>query len=548
MKQFSQIDLGYSDATSYRNNKKYREMFEKVFVKDDNFEKIMRPDTYFLMGDKGTGKTAYAVFLENREHNNTTSKVIDVINTDYSVFIKLEKLGLIQLSDFARVWRIILMMLMANEIKKSDISMFGPKRSEKFVNLKNKIDEYYDNAFIPEISSTFRYLLDNTITQDIGINTELKSSLLGISGSIAINDKDSLIRENNIQKFQNNLLLLERDFCNAFKKLKLNKSQFIFIDSIDIKSDDFSSKEYDSCLRGLGQAIWDVNANVFRDMPDAKGFLKVVLSIRTDLFPKLCLHNQANKVRDNSILLDWRTTYDNYRNSQLFKLCNRLLAYNNDFLEENEYWDYYFPWSKYSAKSDKRNSSFINCMRYSLSRPRDMISIMKAIQNTNKKNKTGEVSSIDDFEANETENEISNYYIDEARDWCFHRFSNDEFETLLFFFQFLNGKSRISYGEYKKVFCDYIKQVKKRKMPMPSELDDNMRFLQILFDLNMICYLDKDKYGNDFFRFCYREREVYQLTPKVKENTSYVVHYSLLKSLNLGRSSRSDDDQAPIEN
>lgn len=538
MKLLSDINLGYNDATSYKNNRLSRDMFEKVFVKDDNFERLMRPDTYFLIGDKGTGKTAYAVFLENKEHKNTKSKVIDIASTDYGIFIRLQKLGFLQLSDFSRVWKVILLMLMASEIEKADIALFGPKRSKNFENLKDKIFTYYQNAFIPEVSSTFRFILDSAVTNASGVSVGLSTSILGFAGDGNFSEKERIIEERSVQNFQNSLLALEKDFCDAFRRLKLSKSKFLFIDSIDIKPDDFSESEFDSCIRGLGQAIWDVNTNVFRAMPEGKGILKAVLSIRTDLFPKLGLHNQANKVRDNGILLDWRTTYEGYRDSKLFRLCNRLLSYDNDGLETDSYWDNYFPWSTNSTshKRDK-DDSFINCIRLSLSRPRDMISIMKAIQNTNRKGSECAASSLSDFEANETENEISNYYIDEARDWCLQRFSSEEFETLLFFFQFLNGKSKFTYSAYVRLFDEYIRESKKRRMSMFSEHNDKVNFLQILFDLNMIFYLDKDKHGNNLYRFCYREREIHNLTPKVKTDTEYFAHYALLKALNLGRSS-----------
>ena len=62
------------------------------------------------------------------------------------------------------------------------------------------------------------------------------------------------------------------------------------------------------------------------------------------------------------------------------------------------------------------------------------------------------------------------------------------------------------------------------------------------YDLNMICYYDKTSDGKEFFRFCYREREIYQLEPKVKIGVTYGVHYSLLKALNLGRNSFPDSD------
>lgn len=532
MKAFAEIDLGYGDAANYKNNRKYKELFSKVFVKDEKLDRLMREDTYYLIGDKGTGKTAYSVFLENSEYQNTQSKVINLEATDYKIFLNLRKLGFLQLSDFSVIWKIILLLMTAESIQKENISSFGPKRSALFEELKSRIDAYYENAYIPEIAGTIKYIFDEACSMQAG----LSFSTIGLGSNLQSTLSDKLVTECTIQKFQNNLVDMERQFCAAFSRLKINKNKFIFIDSIDIKLDEFSEPEYQACIQGLANAIWSVNTDVFRAMPDSGGFLKVVLSIRTDMFSKLNLHNQANKIRDNSVLLDWRTTYQSYTTSPLYQLCNNLLTYNNPIEGGQTAWDYYFPWFTDSTNIEKRDndSSFINCLRLSLSRPRDMISIMKAIQRQNKKANSGTISTIQDFKNDDTENEISNYYIDEAKDWCLHKFSDQEFITLIFFFQFLDGKSRFDYKEYKCAFEAYQKQVGNRKMEIFEELLDADAFLQLLYDLNMICYYDKDNRGRDLFRFCYREREVYNLSPKVKTDSIYGVHYALLKALNLG--------------
>ena len=147
MKAFSQIDFGYGDAANYKNNRKYKEFFSKVFVKDEKLERLMREDTYYLIGDKGTGKTAYSVFLENNEYQNTQSRVINLEATDYKIFLNLKKLGFLQLSDFSRVWKIILLLITAESIQKDNIASFGPKRSALFEELKAKIDNYVNCKF-----------------------------------------------------------------------------------------------------------------------------------------------------------------------------------------------------------------------------------------------------------------------------------------------------------------------------------------------------------------------------------------------------------------
>ena len=87
MKNIKDLDFGYGDAASYRNSRRYRDFFSKIFVKDEKLEQLMRDDTYFLIGDKGTGKTAYAVFLENNLYENTKSQIVNMESTDYRVFL-----------------------------------------------------------------------------------------------------------------------------------------------------------------------------------------------------------------------------------------------------------------------------------------------------------------------------------------------------------------------------------------------------------------------------------------------------------------------------
>ncbi len=531
MLSLSEIHFGSNDAINYRNNNRTKDMFNSIFVKDEKLDRLMLEDKYFLVGEKGTGKTAYATFLENNEYQGTLSKVVEIGSTDYSIFMKLKKMELIQLSDYTKIWKIIILMIMASSIQKKEIASFGPRRSQKFCELQDGIEDYYEKAFIPEIANTFRYILDSVDILEAQAKTEiLNSTLLAKSSS-----SKKASNEANIKKFQNSLSALDQKFSDAFARLKISKNRFLFLDSIDINLSDFESKDYEICLKGLANAVWDVNTRVFKTMAIEGGYLKVVLSIRPDIFANLNLHNQANKIRDNSVLLDWRTTYENYRTSSLFKLCNRLLAYNNPGLPEDDYWDFYFPWKTIYQTKRYDDDSFINCLRLSLSRPRDAISIMKAIQAACIRDGKKEISSLRHFQDNDTQNEISNYYIDEARDWCLYKFGGKGFETLMFFFQFLQGNSRFTYEEFLNVFEKYQKQVADRNMEIIEEILNHDEFLQLIYDLNMICYFDKDFRDLPLIRFCYREREIYNLTPKIKTGAIYGVHHALLKALNLGK-------------
>ena len=90
MKKISELDFGYGDAANYLHSRSYKQMFSHIFVRDRKLDNLMREDTYFLIGDKGTGKTAYAVFLSNNEYKNTESEAVNIESTDYKVFMNLK--------------------------------------------------------------------------------------------------------------------------------------------------------------------------------------------------------------------------------------------------------------------------------------------------------------------------------------------------------------------------------------------------------------------------------------------------------------------------
>lgn len=65
-------------------------------------------------------------------------------------------------------------------------------------------------------------------------------------------------------------------------------------------------------------------------------------------------------------------------------------------------------------------------------------------------------------------------------------------------------------------------------------MSDQTTFLQFLYDLNVICYIEEPKDDKRYFRWCFRERNNAIISPKVKENVKYQVFYGLRKALNVG--------------
>lgn len=61
MQSIGELNLGFSDAQNYTQGAN-KQLFNNIFVKNQFLDKLLSPSTYFLIGEKGTGKTAYSVF------------------------------------------------------------------------------------------------------------------------------------------------------------------------------------------------------------------------------------------------------------------------------------------------------------------------------------------------------------------------------------------------------------------------------------------------------------------------------------------------------
>lgn len=147
LRKISELNLGFSDAQNYlqRGNKK---MLSSVFVKNSYLEDLLQPHIYFLLGEKGTGKTAYATFLSNSEYKNNKSILKYINGTDYEKFYELKKSNRIDISGYVDIWKTIILLLISKSIAEEDrvISLFN---KSNLGSLLDAIDEYYNKAFSP---------------------------------------------------------------------------------------------------------------------------------------------------------------------------------------------------------------------------------------------------------------------------------------------------------------------------------------------------------------------------------------------------------------
>ena len=90
MKNILELQLGFSDAENYRRREN-KALLNKVFIRNDHLDRLCEPAISFLVGEKGTGKTANAVYLSNKDYKNTLASIRYIRETEYQKFIALKR-------------------------------------------------------------------------------------------------------------------------------------------------------------------------------------------------------------------------------------------------------------------------------------------------------------------------------------------------------------------------------------------------------------------------------------------------------------------------
>ncbi len=237
-------------------------------------------------------------------------------------------------------------------------------------------------------------------------------------------------------------------------------------------------------------------------------------------------------------MLDWRTTCPEYRDSALFAMADRLLsARQKETLELGQAWDYYFPYEAVDHRTERRKDSpFVTFLRFSLFRPRDIVRMLINLQENFIEEGRGEDELFRemDFDSSKFRRKHSEYLLGEVKDHLSFYHSASDYELFLKFFEYLGGRVRFTYEGFGIAYENFAKYLAVNSIKKPMFFETPDIFLQFLYDLNVICYVEETE-DKPYVSWCYRDRSYSNLFPKVKIGLRYEVHYGLGKALNLGK-------------
>ena len=522
MLKVPELNLGSIDAVNYKQRSQ-KEYLNKILYKEQFLELIMKENKYFIIGEKGTGKTSYATYAQNSPYHASgqateiQSKIVTLNETDYRKFVSLKNAGKFSVSTYVDVWKVILLLLVSDLVEEK--GQRNLLNFRKFQALQNVVKKYYQNAFKPEVDYTL----------ELVENSELALKLLkeGAGGEY----RGAASEKSVTQNFQISLKGLEESFEDALASLKLSTSLTLFVDGIDIRPDQIEYTSYIECIKGLAHATWQLNTEFFANIKDSKGRLKIALLMRPDILDNMGFQNLNAKVRDNGVVLSWETPYDQAKTSSIFALVSGMLAkQQNPPVVSDFAWNYYFPYDLESRQtSEKVDDPFIGFLRYSFYRPRDIVQSLQLMQNYVARAEP-EKSKFSRDSFFRTQKEYSDYLLGEVKDYLSFYYSTVGFDDVVSFFAHLNGTSDFTWDAFKIAFGVHKKSLMNKDVSINEVTSNAEDFLQFLYSMNIVGYLEKtDNYV--FVHYCFRDRSPVKLRPRVRYGLEYTVHPGLQRAL-----------------
>jgi hypothetical protein len=512
-----------NDAIDYKTREK-RDFFLRSYVKTADLDKAKKSNCYYIIGEKGSGKTALAYYFQACSPDAIAAKLLSISETQYKKFTYLKINNRLQYSDYAQIWRPTLLYLMAQHIK--DKSKHWTHRipgNRKFKLIEDAISAYDANSLIPELDTVQEFF--SSLSQNTEIGADSKP-LKAKSGEARHNSTKMIATD-----IRHSLGTCEIQLKEGISSLKFNNDVVLFLDGIDAKPSGVKFSEFIECLKGLAEACWQINADYFQDIKDSKGRLRIVMLMRPDVFDALDIYNSNSRINDNSVVLDWTTTEDTYHHSNLWNVVNAYFECQNP---NKEGWDAYFP----EKDQNYHNKAFTSLLKRSFQRPRDYFTAIKKVIDFYKKTNRNDATTFNgfDFEKPEFTDSFSSYILGEVKNYANYYMSNTDFEKYLAFFHYLNGAYEFSQETFSNAFTEFRKWAIKQELNQQKFLQSHEHLLQFWYDVNVLGYEEIPDDGSfPYIHWSFRDRSTASVMPKIKLGVKYRVNMGVAKALNIGK-------------
>jgi hypothetical protein len=441
--------------------------------------------------------------------------------TQYKRFIELKRQGKLSYSDYANIWRSMLLFIVGRMVVHKSKGFFEAF-TRKFASVEKVITKWSENALNPEVESAFEAVSQESISSTLG-----KEKVATLEGKVLQQSTETTPR------IHHHLLETENELKGALSALSLSNHHILFIDGIDYRPEGVSYQDYVECVKGLGEAVWQLNTEFFGSIRDSRGRIKVVLLVRPDVFHALNLYNSNSRIQDNSVYLGWSTTEREYRSSKLYEVSGKYFS-----TQQHSPTTPQLAWEHYYEINGSDGSVFRNFLKTTFQRPRDILTVIRITRNVAIKAGKGDMSVFPQevLHSAPYTREFSDYLFGEIRNHAAFYMTQGDFSGYMKFFQFLDGRSRFTMAEFEQAHQRFKNWARGEQFRATDYLRDPEAWLQFLYDIDVIGYSEQIAGSSEtFFHWSNREKSLNNISPKVKSSGTFLLNPGIAKSLDIGK-------------
>ncbi len=460
----------------------------KEYFLDFNFwDRIVLHDCYYVIGRKGTGKSAIYNWIEQRQYDEgILVSNLSFKEFPFEKFLKLSDDDFSKPNQYQSIWRNIILSEVARLI---------------VLDQKNSIDEnykiiadYVNFFFGTDLTELHKEVTRRAEKTSFGIGLKLKKILRIKANQEWMNGIDIKDGLSNITMINRKLQKVIEDY------LKLHNATQIIVqfDQLDDNYTLFLEKEeYFQSIISLFKVVYDIN-KIFRKHNIKT---KIVIYLRSDIYYSInSFDAESARWEQNKLDLNYAiVTRSDWHNSKLLKIINRRIINSlPELREERNPFQVIFDNRILNLKEgNRREDPFRYIIHRTLHRPRDLIQFCIKIQE--------EVFSTDNFyfrTIKDAEKEYSLWFLGEIENELGPRINDLKalYELLR-----LMGRSPYSLTEFKNRYKRY-------KNSLKIEAEELLRLLYqfgIIYNINL-----RGKY-TEIFSIIRNDRSVFNRDLKI---------------------------------
>jgi Cdc6-like AAA superfamily ATPase len=373
------VDFGHDEAENDRNLVRY-------FLETDSFLRIFKGDKMYVIGRKGTGKSAIYLTIENMHHPDILTSGLTFDNYSWQIHNRIRDTS--KSVDFAYVntWKYIILLELAKLLVKEGDSL-QKSSSPDLKKLSDFLQKNYGS-----LKPSFKDFLVDKLSRIKKL--ELPSvSLEGVKGG-GIEFEQSVTAEN---RLITDINIIDSELQEIIlRTMSNNRYYFILFDKLDDGWD--ASNEFKSSMVGLLKAARDLNI----ESKNANKHLRTIVFLRSDIYDVL-QYNDKNKAFADIEFLRWDK-------DKLITLINKRIAFSLELTDEKNAW--YRIFEKDKMRSKTPNESYL--IKRTFLRPRDIISFCRECLDEARRNKRNIITNEDIYNAENLYSErVYREFIDE---------------------------------------------------------------------------------------------------------------------------------------